>query len=216
MKSAARLLLRLAIGLLPPERRRWSTAALAELEEAEGRRETLRWTLGGLKVVVVEGRTALVPGLGALAVLACLAAAVVVDGDVVYVVAREGKPSVLALLALLAPTALVGAAASLLVLRRARLGPPAAFAFFALVAVTASFAVTNTPPVGTVFRDYNRAQLAQGYRAPESFAREGWTAGQVLRHHSEERRYYGSFAALMVAAGFAFAARRYLPRSACL
>lgn len=214
MKTAARLLLRFAIELLPPDRRRWSTAALAELEEAETRRQTLRWTLGGLKVVLLEGRMTLAPGLGALAVLACLAGAVVVDGDVVYVVAREGKPSVLALLAFLAPTALVGAAASLLVLRRRRLGRAASSVFLALVAVTAAFAVTNTPPVGTIFRDYNRAQLAHGYQAPESFARDGWTADQVLRHHSEERRFYGSFAALVVAAGFAFAARRYLPRRA--
>lgn len=214
MKSATRLLLRLAIELLPPERRRWSTAALAELEEAESRRETLRWLLGGLKVVLLEGRLTLAPGLGALAVLACLAGAVAVDGDVVYVLAREGKPSVLALLAFLAPTALVGAAASLLVLRRRRLGPATAYAFLALVAVTAGFAVTNTAPVGTVFRDYNRVQLADGYQAPESFAREGWTAEQVLRHHSEERRFYGSFAALLVAAGFALATRRYLPRRA--
>jgi hypothetical protein len=214
VKAAARLVLRLAIGLLPPERRRWSTAALAELAEAETRRETLRWTLGGLKVVLLEGRMTLTPSLGALAVLACLAGAVVVDGDVVYVVAREGKPSVLALLAFLAPTALVGAAASALVLRRRPLGRPAAYAFFALVAITAVFAVTNTPPVATVFRDYNRAELAHGYRVPASFAREGWTAEQVLRHHSEERRFYGSFAALVVAVGFAFASRRYLPRRA--
>jgi hypothetical protein len=58
MRPVARSLVSWAIGFLPPERRTWSRAVLAELDEAD---HPVRWALGALLVVAREGRLALAP-----------------------------------------------------------------------------------------------------------------------------------------------------------
>ena len=52
MKRLSRIMLRSALALLPRDGREWGEAILAELEETHGGLESLRWALGGVRVIL--------------------------------------------------------------------------------------------------------------------------------------------------------------------
>ena len=47
-------MLRTALVLLPRDRREWGEAILAELEETRGGFESIRWALGGVRVILLS------------------------------------------------------------------------------------------------------------------------------------------------------------------
>jgi hypothetical protein len=63
------------------------------------------------------------------------------------------------------------------------------------------------------FRDYERIELAHGYTAPPDFAREEFSARDVLRHHAAERRINGSAFAFVAFAFTVAVTRRRVTRA---
>ena len=188
MKRLARILLRTAVTLLPRDRREWGDAILAELEETRGGLESLRWALGGVRVLLLSP-----PGLARLAAIGVVVG--VVGGtfgnhEVFIEVRNAGYDSWLPALLFALPTALAGLVAAVLVLRRHRLATWAAGAFFALAVASSVVSLANVTPVRPFLDDWQRA-----------------TADPHAEHHAAERRWnaavgaLGAALVLLVAAG---------------
>jgi hypothetical protein len=191
MKRAAGTLLRAAIVLLPRDRREWGEAILAELEETRGGWESLRWALGGVKVILLSPHG-----------LARLAAAGVIVGvlggtfgnhEVFIDVRRAGFDSWLPALAFALPTATVGLLAALLVLRRHRLAVPVALAFLVFVVASSVISLANLEPVRPFLDDWQQAIASSDPRAA---------------HHAEELRWNSAIGALGAAVVLLLTARR--------
>jgi uncharacterized membrane protein YgdD (TMEM256/DUF423 family) len=145
MKAVARIMLRAALALLPRDRRGWGDAILAELEETRGGVESLRWALGGVKVILLSP-----PGLARLAAFGVVVG--VVGGtfgnhEVFLQVRNAGYDSWQPALAFALPSAIAGLLAAGLVLRRHQLAVHAALAFLAVVCVSSAISLADVAPV---------------------------------------------------------------------
>jgi len=195
MKGMARIALRCAIVVLPRDRREWGEALLAELEETRGGLDSLRWALGGIRVILLSPH-----GLARLAAIGVVVG--VVGGsfgnhEVFVEVRHAGLDSWLPALALAFPTALAGLTAAWFVLRRSRFAVPSALAFLALVLVSSAISLANVTPVRPFLDDWQRVVHADDPRAA---------------HHAEELRWNAAVGALGAALVLLYAARRQAKR----
>jgi hypothetical protein len=197
VKTVSRILLRAALLLLPRKRRDWGDAILAELEETSGGLESLRWGLGGLKVIVLSPEG--LARLAALGVLVGVAGGTFGNHEVFMQVRDAGYDSWLPALAFALPSAVAGVLAAWLVLRRHPLAVHAALAFLALVCVSSAISIANVPPVRPFLDDWQVAVATSDPRAA---------------HHAEERRWNSAIGALGAALVLIVAARRQAARRA--
>ncbi len=193
MKRLARILLRTAILLLPRDRREWGEAILAELEQTRGGVESLRWALGGVRVILLSP-----PGLARLAaigVLVGVAGGTFGNHEVFVEVRHAGYDSWLPALLFALPTALAALTAAVLVVRRHRLGTAAAGVFLALAIASSAVSLANVRPVRPFLEDWQRA-------SPDPRA----------EHHAYELRWNAAVGALGAAVVLFLAARRQARR----
>lgn len=194
MKRAARIALRSALVLLPRDRREWGEALLAELDETKGGLESLRWALGGIRVILLSPL-----GLARLAGIGVVVG--VVGGtfgnhEVFLQVQRSGFHSWLPALALALPIALAGLIAAWFVLRRSRFAVASALVFLALVVVGSAISLANVAPVRPFLDDWRHAQ----------------TDVPRAEDHAQELRWNSAVGALGAAFVLLYAARRQAKR----
>jgi hypothetical protein len=195
MKAVARILLRGALVLLPRERREWGDAILAELEETRGGLESIRWALGGVRVILLSP-----PGLARLAafgVVVGVVAGTVPNSEVFMQVRNAGFDSWQPAVAFALPSALGGLLAAIFVLRRHRLAVHAAFGFLALVCVSSAISIANLTPVRPFLDDWQVAMASSDPRAA---------------HHAEELRRNAAIGAFGAALVLFLTARRQARR----
>jgi len=195
VKAVARIVLRAALLLLPRDRREWGDAILAELEETRGGLESVRWALGGVKVILLSP-----PGLARLAAFGVVVG--VVGGtfgnhEVFMQVRDAGYDSWQPALVFALPSALAGLLAAGLVLRRHRLALPAALVFLALVCVSSVISLANLSPVRPFLDDWQMAMASSDPHAA---------------HHAEELRWNAAVGALGAAFVLLLTARRQARR----
>jgi hypothetical protein len=195
VKAVARIMLRAALALLPRDRREWGEAILAELEETRGGVESLRWALGGVKVILLSP-----PGLARLAAFGVVVG--VVGGtfgnhEVFLQVRNAGYDSWQPALAFALPSAIAGLLAAGLVLRRHQLAVHAALAFLAVVCVSSVISLADVAPVRPFLDDWQMAMAASDPRAA---------------HHAEELRWDAAIGALGAALVLVLTARRQARR----
>ena len=195
MKAFARIMLRAALMLLPRDRREWGDAILAELEETRGGLESLRWALGGVRVILLSP-----PGLARLAAFGVLVG--VVGGtfgnhEVFLQVRNAGYDSWQPALAFALPSAVAGLLAAGLVLRPHRLAVHAAIAFLAVVCVSSVISLANVTPVRPFLDDWQAAMAPSDPRAA---------------NHAEELRWNAAIGALGAALVLLLTARRQARR----
>jgi hypothetical protein len=184
VKAAGRILLRSAIVLLPRDRRDWGEAILAELEETRGGLESLRWALGGVRVILLSP-----PGLARLAAIGVVVGVVggtVPNSEVFMQVRNAGFDSWQPAAAFALPSALGGLLAAVLVLRRHRFAVHAALGFLAVVCVSSAISIANVTPVRPFLDDWQTAMASTDSHAA---------------HHAEELRWnsaIGAFGAALV------------------
>jgi hypothetical protein len=194
MKAVARIMLRAALALLPRDRREWGEAILAELEETRGGVESLRWALGGVKVILLSP-----PGLARLAAFGVVVG--VVGGtfgnhEVFLQVRNAGYDSWQPALAFALPSAIAGLLAAGLVLRH-QLAVHATLAFLAVVCVSSAISLADVAPVRPFLDDWQMAMAASDPRAA---------------HHAEELRWNAAIGALGAALALLLTARRQAKR----
>lgn len=195
MKRVARIALRCALVVLPRDRREWGDALLAELDETRGGRESLRWALGGIRVMLLSPHG--LARLAALGVVVGVAGGTFGNHEVFIQVQRSGFDSWLPALALALPIALAGLTAAWFVLRRSRLAVASALAFLALVLAGSAISLANVTPVRPFLDDW---QQAVGADDPQ------------VAHHAEELRWNSAVGALGAALVLLYAARRQAKR----
>lgn len=195
MKQVAAILLRGAMVLLPKSRRDWGEAILAELEETRGGWESLRWALGGVKLILLS-RDGLAR-LAAIGVIVGVVGGTFGNHEVFIEVRQTGSDSWLPALAFALPAAAAGLLAALLVFRRHRLAVPAALAFLVLVVACSVVSLANVDPVRPFLEDWQQAMASSDPRAA---------------HHAEELRRNSAIGALGAAVVLLLTARRQARR----
>ena len=195
MKRAARIALRCALVVLPRDRREWGDALLAELAETRGGLESMRWALGGIRMIVFSPHG--LARLAALGVVVGVVGGTFGNHEVFIVVRRSGFGSWLPALALALPIALAGLAAAWFVLRRSRFAVASAFAFLAVVVAGSVISLANLSPVRPFFDDWQQAVGADDPR---------------VSHHAHELRWNAAVGALGAALVLLYAARRQAKR----
>lgn len=195
MKAVLRILLRATLVLLPRDRREWGEAILAELEETRGGLESLRWALGGVKVVLLSPHG--LARLAAFGVVVGVVGGTFGNHEVFMQVRNAGFDSWQPALAFALPSALAGLLAAWLVLRRHRLAVHAALAFLVLVCVSSAISLANVSPVRPFLDDWQAAMASSDPRAA---------------HHAEELRWNAAIGALGAALVLLFTARRQARR----
>jgi uncharacterized membrane protein YgdD (TMEM256/DUF423 family) len=195
VKSLARILLRAALVLLPRDRREWGDAILAELEETRGGLESLRWALGGVKVILVSPHG--LARLAALGVVVGVVGGTFGNHEVFLEVRQAGFDSWQPALAFALPSAIAGLLAAWLVLRRHRLAVEAALAFLTLVCVSSAISLANVSPVRPFLEDWQAAMASTDPHAA---------------HHAEELRWNAAIGAFGAALVLLLTARRQARR----
>jgi uncharacterized membrane protein YgdD (TMEM256/DUF423 family) len=195
VKGLARILLRAALVLLPRDRREWGDAILAELEETRGGLESIRWAVGGLKVILLSPCG--LARLAALGVVVGVVGGTFGNHEVFLEVRQAGFDSWQPALAFALPSAIAGLLAAWLVLRRHRLAVEAALAFLTLVCVSSAISLANVTPVRPFLDDWQVAMASTDPRAA---------------HHAEELRWNAAIGALGAALVLLLTARRQARR----
>ena len=195
MKAVGRILLRSAIVLLPRDRREWGDAILAELEEIHGGLESLRWALGGVRVILLSPHG--LARLAAIGVVVGVVGGTFPNSEVFMQVRNAGFESWLPALAFALPSALAGLLAAFLVLRRHRFAVRAALGFLAIVCVSSAISIANVTPVRPFLDDWQTAMASSDPRAA---------------HHAEELRRNSAIAAFGAALVLLLTARRQARR----
>lgn len=195
MKGTARIALRCALVVLPRDRREWGDALLAELDETRGGLESVRWALGGIRVILLSPHG--LARLAALGVVAGVVGGTFGNHEVFILVRRGGFDSWLPALVLALPTALAGLTAAWFVLRRSRLAVAAALAFLALALASSAISLANVTPVRPFLEDWQQVVGAEDPRTA---------------HHAEELRWNSAVGALGAALVLLYAARRQAKR----
>lgn len=195
MKRAAGFALRCALVVLPRDRREWGDALLAELDETRGGLESVRWALGGIRVILLSPHG--LARLAALGVVVGVAGGSFGNHEVFIQVQRSGFDSWLPALVLALPTALAGLTAAWFVFRRSRFAVASALAFLALVLVSSAISLANVTPVRPFLDDWQRVVGADAPRAA---------------HHARELRWNSAVGALGAAFVLLYAARRQAKR----
>lgn len=195
MKRVARIALRCALVVLPRDRREWGDALLAELAETRGGLESMRWALGGIRVIVFSPHG--LARLAALGVVVGVVGGAFGNHEVFIVVRRGGFSSWLPALALALPIALAGLAAAWFVFRRSRFAVASAFAFLAVVVAGSVISLANVSPVRLFLDDWQQAVGADDPR---------------VSHHAQELRWNAAVGALGAALVLLYAARRQAKR----
>jgi hypothetical protein len=188
-------MLRGALVLLPRDRREWGEAILAELEETRGGGESLRWALGGVKVILLSP-----PGLARLAAVGVVVGVVggtFPNSEVFMQVRNAGYDSWQPAAAFALPSALAGLLAAFLVLRRNRFAVRAAFVFLALVCVSSVISIANVAPVRPFLDDWQTVMASSDPR---------------VAHHAEELRWNSAIGAFGAALVLLLTARRQASR----
>jgi hypothetical protein len=195
VKAVARILLRAALVLLPRDRREWGEAIRTELEETRGGLESLRWALGGIKVILLSPHG--LARLAALGVVVGVVGGTLGNHEVFMQVRHAGYDSWQPALAFALPSALAGLLAAFLVLRRHRLAVHAALAFLAVVSVSSAITLANVSPVKPFLEDWQAATASSDPRGV---------------HHAEELRWNAAIGALGAALVLLLTARRQARR----
>lgn len=195
MKRAARIALRCALVVLPRDRREWGDALLAELGETRGGLESVRWALGGIRVILLSPHG--LARLAAVGVLVGVAGGTFGNHEVFIVVRRGGFDSWLPALTLALPIALAGLTAAWFVIRRWRFAVMSALAFLTLVLAGSAISLANVTPVRPFLDDW---QQVVGADDPS------------VTHHAEELRWNSAVGALGAALVLLYAARRQAKR----
>jgi hypothetical protein len=177
--------------VLPRDRREWGDALLAELDETRGGLESVRWALGGIRVILLSPHG--LARLAAAGVVVGVAGGTFGNHEVFIVVRRAGFDSWLPALALALPTALAGLTAAWFVLRRSRFAVTLALAFLTLVLASSAISLANVTPVRPFLDDW---QQVVGADDPS------------VAHHAEELRWNAAVGALGAALVLLYAARR--------
>ena len=193
MKPISRLLLRGALTLLPRDRREWGEALLTELDQTRGGTESLRWALGGVRVILLSPHG--LARLAALGVVIGVAGGTFGNHEIFLEVRQAGYGSWLPALLFALPTALAGLLAAVLVVRRHRHATAAALAFLLLAVGSSVVALANVSPVHPFLHDW---QLV--------------TADPDAAHHAWELRWNSAVGALGAAVVLLFAAGRQARR----
>jgi hypothetical protein len=142
----------------------------------------------------------IIPRLGAIILLIGFGFAVASVGRLMYVTAREGYLSWIAVAILLTPTAVLGLASAILVLRRHPLGTRLALPFCILLAATAVLTFFSLPPVGDFLDDYERAALERGVEVPPYLAERGTTPQEYVESETKDVRAQGAIGAIALIA----------------
>lgn len=195
MKALSRILLRCGLVLLPRDRREWGDAILAELDETRGGLESLRWAIGGIKVILLSPHG--LARLAAFGVFVGVVGGTVPNSEVFMQVRNAGFDSWWPAAAFALPSALAGLLAAFLVLRRHRFAVHAALAFLAVVCVSSVISIANVTPVRPFLADWQTAIASSDPRAA---------------HHAEELRWNSAIGALGAALVLLLTARRQARR----
>jgi len=140
----------------------------------------------------------LIPRIGAVLLLVGYGFAVAQVGRLMYVVAREGHSSWVAVAIFLAPTGLLGLASALLVLGRKPLGVRLALPFCVLLAITAIMTFFEVPPVGGFLDDYEQASLSRGVDVPTYLEEKGTTPEEYIESETGDVRGQGALGSIAV------------------
>jgi hypothetical protein len=138
----------------------------------------------------------IIPRIGAICLLIGYGFAVASIGRLMYVTAREGFTSWIAVAIFLAPTAILGLASAVLVLRRRAMGTRLALPFCVLLAATAVVTFFDLPPVGGFLDDYEQAAVARGVDVPPYLAEQGMTPQEYVEGEAKDVRTQGAVGAL--------------------
>jgi hypothetical protein len=193
VKRLGRILLHAAMVLLPRDDREWGEAIVAELEETRGGVESLRWALGGVRVILCSPSG--FARLAAIGVVVGVVGGTFGNHEVFIEVRRAGYDSWLPALLFSLPTALAGLGAAVLVMRRHRLATLAAVAFLALAAASSVVSLANVAPVRPFLNDWQRS-------SPDARAAD----------HADELRWNSAVGAVGSALVLLLAARRQARR----
>jgi hypothetical protein len=196
MKHIAAILLRTALLLLPRDRREWGQAILGELEHTRGGVESLRWALGGVRVVLLSPIG--LARLAALGVIVGVVGGTFGNHEVFIEVRQAGFDSWQPALAFALPAAVTGLLAAVLVFRRHRLALAAALGFLVIVVACSVVSLANVEPVRTFLLDWQHAIGSSDPRAA---------------HHAEELRWNSAVGALGAAVVLVLTARRQARRA---
>jgi hypothetical protein len=140
----------------------------------------------------------IVPRIGALLLLIAYGFAAASLGRVMYVTAREGYNSWLAVLALIAPAAILGIASALLVLWRKPLGVRLAVPLCIVLVLTAIITFFELPPVGGFLDDYQAAALERGVDVPPYLEARDVTPAEYVESKASDVRSQGALGAIIV------------------
>lgn len=141
----------------------------------------------------------IIPRIGAICLLVGFGFAVAQVGRLMYVTAREGYTSWIAVALLLAPTAILGVASAILVLRRRPLGIRLALPFCGLLVITAVVTFFGLPPVGRFLDDYEQAALARDVIVPPYLAEQGMTQEEYVESETKDVRAQGAIGMIALA-----------------
>lgn len=195
MKRAARIALLCALVVLPRDRREWGEALLAELDETRGGLESMRWALGGIRVILLSPHG--LARLAALGVVVGVVGGTFGNHEVFIEVRRGGFDSWLPALVVALPTALAGLTAAWSVFRRSRFAVASALAFLTLVLASSAISLANVTPVRPFLDDWRQVVGADDSQ---------------VAHHAEELRWNSAVGALGAAFVLLYAARRQTKR----
>jgi hypothetical protein len=193
MKRLSRVLLRSALGLLPRDRREWGEAILAELDETRGGLESLRWALGGVRVILFSPTG--FARIAAIGVVVGVVGGTFGNHEVFIEVRRAGYDSWLPALLFALPTAVAALVAAVLVVRRNRLATWAASAFLLLAVASSVVSLANVTPVRPFLDDWQQS-----------------AADPRAAHHAGELRWNSAVGAVGAALVLLLAARRQARR----
>jgi len=155
MKRLSRIMLRSAISLLPRDGREWGEAILAELDETHGGLESLRWALGGVRVILFSPTG--FARIAAIGVVVGVVGGTFGNHEVFLEVRRAGYDSWLPALLFALPTAFAALVAAVLVVRRHRLATWAASAFLLLAVASSVVSLGNVTPVRPFLDDWQQS-----------------------------------------------------------
>jgi hypothetical protein len=138
-----------------------------------------------------------IPRLGAIFLLIGYGFAVSQIGRLMYVTAREGHESWIAVVLVLLPIGVLGLASALLVLWRKPLGRTLGFPFCVLLGIVAIMTFFTLPPFGGFLDDYEQASLDRGVNVPRYLEEQGVTPEQFIEDETNDVRAQGGLGAIV-------------------
>jgi hypothetical protein len=140
----------------------------------------------------------IVPRIGAFLLLIAYGFAAASLGRLMWVTAREGYTSWIAVLALIAPAAILGIASALLVLWRKPLGVRLAGPLCVVLVLTAIMTFFELGPVGGFLDDYEAAALERGVDVPPYLEARDVTPAEYIESKANDVRSQGALGAIIV------------------